>query len=114
MTFSAFANLLPVWGWMCVSMFFYTVAEIGSKQFANQPRVWLYLAVPLCYATGTALGWLPAMLRQNELAVLSTIWAIVAIATSVMIGGGLYAEEITLRQWLGLGLSILAVFLLAR
>lgn len=112
MDWARFAALLPMWGWLTIWVVCYMAGEITSKWFADSPGYKWYALSPLMYGLGCWFGWLPAMLKRNELAVMSTVVAALAMLASVVIGIGVFGERITLTQAVGMVFAAVALVLL--
>jgi uncharacterized membrane protein len=102
---------MPWLKWYIASMVFYTIAEYYSKVYANAQSWMLLIFISVCYGINGAF-WLPALKENNSLTIMSTIWAISYCLFSIFIGLALFGEHISVIQMVGVGLGILAVFLM--
>lgn len=104
--------LLPAWGWLAVSVAFYTAGEYISKTWANSPTTLEVLCVVAASAL-SALFWLPALFSHNHLAVMGVSWLLLATASTVIVGVPMFGEKLTALQWGGVVLAVVAFVLLA-
>lgn len=103
---------MPYSGWLIVSALCFAVGEYLSKRFVLSPQPRWVLAVLLAYNCGT-LAWLPALLKRNQLSVVGTMWSVLSLTATVLIGVFLFRESLTTTHVVGLGFAFLAVFLLS-
>lgn len=104
---------IPAPFWLLLSAAFFAGGEYLSKVWANSPTLPTMLLVISVYALGT-VAWLPALLHKNELAVMGTAWLLLATAATVVIGIFAFGETLNPAQWCGVGLALLALFLLSQ
>ncbi len=105
------APLLPVWGWLLLSIFFYAIGEFISKTWANSPshgEMWVVIAA----SAFSALLWLPALFTKNHLAIVGTSWIILATAVTILLGVVFFGEKLTLIQWFGVTLAFISLLIL--
>jgi drug/metabolite transporter (DMT)-like permease len=96
--------------WLLCSLAFYTVAEYVSKLFSNAPGIcWKWIWWAWGAYSINVFFWLASLKSKNELAILSTIYSLAYIISSVFLGYVMFGELITTRQWIGIVLSIIAV-----
>ena len=103
---------IPAVGWLILSALFFAGGEYLSKVWANGPTVKATVFVVIMYALGT-LAWLPALLHRNELAIMGTAWLLLATVATVSIGVFVFGESLSGAHWTGIGLALVALFLLA-
>lgn len=108
---AAIAGLLPVFAWILISVLFNAFGEFASKTWANSPTWWELALVVGAYAL-SGLFWLPALYLHNNLALLGTLWFVVAIVLTVLIGTLFFHEQLTITQWFGIGFALVAILLL--
>lgn len=104
---------VPAPAWLVLSALFFAGGEYLSKIWASNPSITGIIWVVACYAFGT-IAWLPALLHKNELAVMGTAWLLLATMATVIIGLFVFGESLNQSQWIGIGLSGVALFLLSR
>ena len=104
---------IPALAWLVLSALFFAGGEYLSKTWATQPSINKTIFVVLCYALGT-LTWLPAMLHKNQLAVMGTIWLLLATIATIVIGVFVFHESLNTLNWIGIILAIFALFLLSQ
>jgi drug/metabolite transporter (DMT)-like permease len=103
---------IPAAGWLFLSALFFALGEYLSKLWGENPSLRLTAMVVGVYALGT-LSWLPALLHRNELAIMGTAWLLLATVATVVIGFFVFGETLTILQWLGIGLALIALVLLS-
>ena len=67
----------------------------------------------MSYAGGS-LAWAPIIKNKTELARMGMIWMIVASICTIGLGVLVFREKLAVWQWLGVGLAIIAMVLIAR
>lgn len=97
--------------YLVLSIFSYSVGEYFSKKWALDPKASLAFITTLAYIGGT-MTWLPAILLDNRLAILGTIWCLLGATTTVVIGTVIFHEPITNIQKVGLCLTAIALICL--
>ena len=103
--------VIPAFGWLLISALFFALGEYLSKQWGMQPSWQTTLMVVGAYALGT-LTWLPALLHKNQIAVMGTLWLVLAIVATVAIGVFFYHEQLTVLQWTGVVLALISLVIL--
>lgn len=91
--------------------FTYGAGEYFSKIWSEKPSLLLAIITVSCYAI-SVLAWLPALRAHGTLAVLSTIFALIGLLAGVVIGIFIFHEPVTLKQYIGISLAIVATILL--
>ncbi len=71
--------------WLVLSALFFAFGEFLSKKFALSPKITLVFLIILVYSLGT-LAWLPAILQKNQLSIVGTIWSVMSLLATVLIG----------------------------
>ena len=98
--------------WILVSSVFYALGEYFSKRYALEPRIHFVLLVVASYSIGVLL-WLPAIRQRNHLIIASTIWSVIALGMTMLIGALVFGERLTPVNYVGLVCGALAVVLLS-
>lgn len=106
-----FLLYIPAIAWLLASAVFFAMGEYLSKRWGAHPSWSLTAIVVIVYALGT-LSWLPALLHKNQLAIMGTIWLLLAVIATVTIGVFVYREHLTSLQLLGVALALVAMTLL--
>jgi len=83
-----------------------------SKKWGMNPGWFFAIFIALVYGIGS-MFWLPYLLYKNELAIRGTIWSVVSLVVTVMLGVLIFHEKISLVQIVGLLLAFVAVALLS-
>ena len=99
--------------WITVSAISFAFGEYFSKYYAMWHAWQDLVALFVCYNIGVAC-WLPAINETKELAIIGSIWSVMSLAATVLIGVFLFKEHIDVWHWVGIGLAALSVTLLAR
>lgn len=102
---------IPALVWLIISALFFAGGEYLSKIWGNGPSIYLTILVVCTYALGT-LSWLPALLHKNQLAIMGTLWLLLAILATIGIGILVFHERINILQTFGIILAIAALILL--
>jgi multidrug transporter EmrE-like cation transporter len=98
--------------WLALSGVFFAAGEFMSKKFALNPRVTLVAGILVVYSLGV-LAWLPAILQKNQLSIVGTIWSVLSLLTTVLIGILLFGEKLSLLGIIGIAAAVVAVALLS-
>ena len=98
--------------WLGISAITFAIGEYTSKRYIMTPTwVWL-ITTYIAYNIGVAT-WFPALSSKNELAVVGTLWSLMSLIATVMIGVVGFNEQITATQTTGLLLAFAAILLLS-
>ena len=97
--------------WLLLSCLMFAVGEYLSQCFANEPKIStvIYLVIIDIFAIVT---WLPAIMQKNHLVVVGTIWSILSLVCTVLIGTLIFNEQLNTRIVVGLIFSFVAIILL--
>lgn len=99
--------------WITASAIAFAFGEYFSKYYALWHH-WTDLVVLFaCYNVGVAC-WLPAINETKELAIIGSIWSVMSLAATVLIGVFFFNERVDVYHWVGIVLAALSVTLLAR
>ncbi len=98
--------------WLVLSAVFFAVGEFFSKKFALGPRFTLALLILLAYILGT-LAWLPAILQKNSLSIAGTIWSVLSLFATVLIGIAVFKEKLSIVGISGMVLAVISIVLLS-
>ncbi len=112
MNFTRFLLVIPAYGWLLLSASFFAAGEFLSKKWGMAPSLGMTVVVVIAYAFGT-ITWLPSLLHKNQLAVMGTLWLVLATIATVLIGTVVFHEPLNARQWAGVVLALVAFVLLA-
>ena len=103
---------IPVIGWLIISALFFAGGEFLSKKFALSPNliyvVWIAILYMLC-----SLAWLPAILQKNQLAIVGSIWSVLTLLVTVLIGVLVFHEKLGTIGIIGIFFAFIAVALLS-
>ena len=98
--------------WLVISALFFAFGEFLSKKFALAPK-WPYvILIIIIYSLGT-LAWLPAIMQKNSLSIAGTIWSVMSLAATLLIGILIFGEKISAIGIAGIFTAIVAVILLS-
>ena len=95
-----------------VALVFYSVGEYYSKTYADTGRKSLAAIATLAYLVCTIL-WFPTLKNNNHLAIMSVIWSVAYALVGITIGLSVFQEKLTLIQWVGTALGVVAILLLS-
>lgn len=101
-----------IWMWLGLSALLFGGGEAFSKSWASEPASWKLLVVLTLYCAG-ALAWLPALRLRNHLASVGTLWAVLALAATVLIGVVGFGEPFERRHLAGFLMAAIAALYLA-
>jgi len=100
------------WLWIAGSMVFYGLGEWGSKKWIAGP-IWSGYLILLFTGYTLNLGcWLVAFRGHGNLAILGTIYGLLYSLVTIVISQGFFREQLTVLQWIGIALALIAVGLL--
>ena len=98
--------------WLILSATFFAVGEFLSKKFALNPKFLYVILIVVIYSLGT-LAWLPAILQKNSLSIAGTIWSVMSLFATVLIGVLLFGEKLSTIGIVGIITAIIAIILLS-
>jgi len=98
--------------WLILSALFFAVGEYFSKKFALNPRVMYVLLILAAYCVGT-LAWLPAILQKNSLSIVGTMWSVLSLFATVLIGVLIFGEKLSLIGIVGIVMAVISIILLS-
>lgn len=104
--------LIPVWGWLLLTVVFTVLGEYLSKEFALQPNFWLAVVTIASYTVG-ALAWLPVLLLRNRLAEMGAMYLLLVLVGTILVGLVFFREAVNIYEGVGLVLAVVSVILLA-
>lgn len=104
--------VVPAWAWLLISAAWFTAGEYASKKWGMAPSWRFAFFVVGVYAVGT-FAWLPALLHKNQIALMGTLWLVLATVATVSVGVFAFHEQLSLVQWVGVGLALVALTLLS-
>jgi uncharacterized membrane protein len=97
--------------WIMLSLLFFALGEAMSKYWASKQYWWLLILAIIAYIT-CEMPWFVAIKEKNHLTSLATIWSVGSVITTVLLGFFWFKEDVTLSQWIGIGLALIACWLL--
>lgn len=98
--------------WLLLSALFFAIGEFLSKKFALQPKLFYVILMLITYSLGV-LAWLPAILQKNQLSVVGTIWSVLSLITTILIGVIIFSEKLNLTSIVGIIFAFIAIILLS-
>jgi multidrug transporter EmrE-like cation transporter len=98
--------------WLVLSALFFAFGEFLSKKFALSPKITLVFFIILVYSLGT-LAWLPAILQKNQLSIVGTIWSVMSLLATVLIGVLIFGEKLNMTGIFGILTAIISIILLS-
>lgn len=104
-------NIHYIW-WLVISSVFFAAGEFLSKKFALQPKALSVIFILIFYSLGV-LAWLPAILQKNQLSIVGTLWSVLSLLTTILIGVVIFSEKISLAGIIGIIFAFIAIILLS-
>ena len=98
--------------WLILSATFFAIGEFWSKKFALNPKFFYVILVVVIYSFGT-LAWLPAILQKNSLSIAGTIWSVMSLFATVLIGVLIFGERLSVVGIAGMITAVVAIVLLS-
>lgn len=99
--------------WLIASALFFAVGEFLSKKFALNPKPAFVIYILIFYSIGV-LTWLPAILQKNQLSIVGTIWSMLSLLTTILIGVLIFDEKLNTTNIIGIILAFSAIVLLTK
>lgn len=99
--------------WLIVSALFFAVGEFLSKKFALNPRSVYVVYILIFYSLGV-LTWLPAILQKNQLSIVGTMWSVLSLLTTILIGVLVFNEKLNITGTVGIIFAFIAIILLSK
>lgn len=101
-----------VYIWLALSALAFAAGEYASKRYINGDGIRWMVVTYAAYNTGVVL-WFPALRQRNELAIVGTIWSLMSMMATVLIGVTIFHEQLSTQQIAGIVLALLAMALLS-
>ena len=98
--------------WLLLSAIFFTLGEYISKKFALNPKTSLivYFLIIDCISSA---AWLPAILQRNQLSIVGTMWSVISLMMTVLIGVLVFSEKLSITGIIGIIFSFIGIILLS-
>ena len=106
-------KIIPLWLYWTFATVLYIIGEAATKRFSTN-RESNDLIIMWIVSNLSTIIWLGIMIHANQLTVMTAMWSIIAAFTSAGIGVLIYKESLTLSQWSGFMLALIAGFLLIK
>ncbi|HLC76147.1 MAG TPA: hypothetical protein VJB82_03485 [Candidatus Peribacterales bacterium] len=103
---------LPPLVWLVLSGVFFAGGEYVSKKYILEPH-WFLLVSLLCSYIIGALLWLPALMQQRDLSLTGTLWSVISLCMTVLIGVIIFHEHITWLRSVGIGFAVASIITLS-
>jgi multidrug transporter EmrE-like cation transporter len=98
--------------WLILSVSLFGVGEYLSKKFSLAPSISLTLSIITMYALG-ALAWLPAIYKGQYLSTIGTMWNLLSMIMTLVIGIVIFNEQLTTIQIVGIGFALTSLIMLS-
>lgn len=98
--------------WLVLSAVFFAAGEFLSKKFALNPKLSFFGFILGAYLLGT-LAWLPAIMQKNSLSIAGTIWSVLSLFATVLIGILIFGEKVSAAGYAGMVMAVLSIILLS-
>ena len=103
---------VPYIVWLLFSTTAFAFGEFFSKKFALSQSWVIFFTLMGCYMLSTLL-WLPAIVEDNQLSIVGSIWSVLSLVVTVLIGTLIFHEHLNLLAIIGIALGAISVFLLS-
>jgi len=104
--------MTPAIPWIVIGMIFYIIGEYYAKKYANISLRYFGAISLFGYSIGTVC-WLGALSKYNSLSILGTMWNVLYIIITLVMGIVIFKESITTIQIVGLFFAFIAIILLS-
>ncbi len=98
--------------WLIASAIFFAVGEFLSKKFALSPRIFYVVFILIVYCIAELL-WLPAIMQKNQLSVVGTMWSVMGLLATILIGVLVFKEKLSMVGVLGIAFAFISIILLS-
>lgn len=98
--------------WLIASAIFFAFGEFLSKKFSLNPKTSYVILILVVYSIGV-LFWLPAILQKNQLSIVGTMWSVMSLLLTILIGVLIFNEKLSLIGILGIIFAFISIILLA-
>jgi len=98
--------------WLIASAIFFAAGEFLSKKFALSPKLFYIVFILIAYCVAELL-WLPAILQKNQLSVVGTMWSVMGLLATILIGLLVFKEKLSLVGSLGIIFAFISIVLLS-
>ena len=98
--------------WLVLSAICFAIGEFLSKKFALHPTLMLVIVILLVYSLGVLL-WLPAIFQRNSLSTVGTIWSVMSLLATILIGILIFNEKLSWTGIVGIVFAFIAIILLS-
>lgn len=98
--------------WLVISALFFAIGEFLSKKFAFNPKFFYVIMIVIIYSFST-LAWLPAILQKNSLSITGTIWSVLSLLVTILIGVLIFGERLSIIGIIGIIMAVIAIVLLS-
>lgn len=99
--------------WLLLSAVFFAIGEFLSKKFALNPKIIFVILIVIVDAL-SILAWLPAILQKNQLSIVGTLWSVLSLLTTILIGVIIFSEELNPTSIVGIIFAFIAIILLSK
>ncbi len=103
---------IPYIVWLIISAIFFAVGEFVSKKFAIDRKL-IYIAYILIAYTLGILAWLPAIVQKNQLSIVGTIWSVLSLLATILIGILIFNEKLSVLGIFGIITAFISIILLS-
>ena len=107
-----FLFFFPPIVWLITSGIFFAFGEFFSKKFALHPRFSLLFYLLLVDVI-SLIAWLPAIMEKHQLSIIGTMWSVISLLLTVLIGVIVFGEKLNTLSILGIILALISVVLLS-
>ena len=94
--------------WLIFSCLAFAAGECFSKFWATHGQAYWIALMVLAYAVAD-FAWLPIIKQRNELAVMGSVWLVVATVSTVILGTVFFREQLSLAQYICIAVAVVAM-----
>ena len=100
-----------IW-WLLFSSVFFAFGEFYSKKYALG-HSWKVLVLIFSFYMVSVWLWLKAICQTKELAVTGSVWSVLSLVITVLLGVLFFDEKLHLMHWIGLAFAMISVYMLS-
>ncbi|MEI8337718.1 MAG: hypothetical protein WCF92_01060 [bacterium] len=103
---------IPPIVWLITSGIFFALGEFFSKKFAISPSIaWIVYLVIVDILS--LLAWLPAIMQKSQLSIIGTMWSVISLVLTVLIGVLIFGEKLNTLSIAGIIFALISIILLS-
>ena len=107
-----FIFFFPPIVWLVTSGIFFAFGEFFSKKFALHPGMSLMIYLIIVDVV-SLLAWIPAIMEKQQLSIIGTLWSVISLVLTVLIGVLVFGEKLNALSIAGIIFAFISVVLLS-